>query len=69
MEFNRRLEEAGIEIKKAKAKEQVATTELMKLSDEQSEILGHHNSKQKIRHVSQLKEENINLKKVGEGGR
>lgn len=39
-------------------------SETKKISDLNAELFGHSNNKQKIKHLSQLKEENISLKEV-----
>ncbi|ORX89908.1 hypothetical protein K493DRAFT_318338 [Basidiobolus meristosporus CBS 931.73] len=44
-------------------KHSMAFDELAKLSGQNAKLLGHNNSKQKIKHITQLKEENIVLKK------
>lgn len=36
-----------------------------RLANQYAKLLGHQNQKQKIHHVAKIKEENINLKKVG----
>ena len=41
--------------------------ELERLAGQYSQLLGHQNKKQKIHHIMQLKEENLQLKKVGGG--
>lgn len=41
-----------------------AQEELNKLSDAYAKLLGHQNQKQKIKHVTKLKEENVELKRV-----
>ena len=38
--------------------------ELERLAGQYSQLLGHQNKKQKIHHIMQLKEENLQLKKV-----
>lgn len=58
------LDKALNDVKLAKAKEDFVTNELLKASQEQSGQIGHNNAKQKIRLFSQLKEENVKLKKV-----
>ena len=42
--------------------------ELERLAGQYSQLLGHQNKKQKIHHIMQLKEENLQLKKVGTPG-
>ncbi|KAK9718190.1 hypothetical protein K7432_005654 [Basidiobolus ranarum] len=44
-------------------KHSMAFDELAKISGQNAKLLGHNNSKQKIKHITQLKEENIVLKK------
>lgn len=39
-------------------------TEVKKIGDLNAELFGHSNARQKIKHVAQLKEENVNLKTV-----
>ena len=38
--------------------------ELNKLADAYARLLGHQNQKQKIKHITKLKDENISLKQV-----
>jgi hypothetical protein len=40
------------------------TSEIKKISELNAELFGHSNSRQKIKHVAQLKEENVHLKEV-----
>ncbi len=40
------------------------SSEIKKISDLNAELFGHSNNRQKIKHVAQLKEENVNLKEV-----
>ena len=40
------------------------SSEIKKIGDLNAELFGHSNSRQKIKHVAQLKEENVNLKEV-----
>ncbi len=40
------------------------SSEIRKIGDLNAELFGHSNSRQKIKHVAQLKEENVNLKEV-----
>jgi hypothetical protein len=40
------------------------SSEIKKISELNAELFGHSNSRQKIRHVAQLKEENVHLKEV-----
>lgn len=47
-----------------KMRGQLKEEEVKKLGDLNAELFGHANQKQKIKHVAQLKEENLNLKKV-----
>ena len=42
----------------------LAETEVQKIASLNAELFGHTNAKQKIKHVAQLKEDNVNLKKV-----
>jgi hypothetical protein len=58
------LDKANHEVKLAKAKEDFVTNELLKASEEQSGQVGHNNAKQKIKLFSQLKEDNVRMKKV-----
>jgi hypothetical protein len=58
------LDKAHHEVKLAKAKEDFVTNELLKASEEQSGQVGHNNAKQKIKLFSQLKEDNVRMKKV-----
>jgi hypothetical protein len=39
-------------------------SEIRKIGDLNAELFGHSNTKQKIKHVAQIKEENIALKEV-----
>lgn len=39
-------------------------SEVKKLGELNAELFGHSNNRQKIKHVAQLKEENVNLKKA-----
>jgi Hyaluronan mediated motility receptor C-terminal len=39
-------------------------SEVKKIGEMNAELFGHSNSRQKIKHVAQLKEENVKLKKV-----
>ncbi|KAJ3012534.1 hypothetical protein HKX48_006214 [Thoreauomyces humboldtii] len=41
---------------------QIKETEVRKLGELNAELFGHANTRQKIKHVAQLKEENVNLK-------
>lgn len=38
--------------------------EIKKIGDLNADLFGHSNSRQKIKHVAQLKEENMNLREV-----
>lgn len=38
--------------------------EINKLANAYASLLGHHNQKQKIKHVMKLKDENVSLKQV-----
>jgi hypothetical protein len=40
------------------------SSEIKKISELNAELFGHSNSRQKIKHVAQLKEENVHLKEV-----
>ena len=40
------------------------TSEIKKIGDLNAELFGHSNTRQKIKHVAQLKEENMNLREV-----
>ena len=42
--------------------------EMKELADKYASLLGHQNTRQKIRHVEKLKEDNIKLKQVGTCG-
>ena len=43
---------------------QLKESELKKLGELNAELFGHANTRQKIKHVAQLKEENVKLKTV-----
>lgn len=40
------------------------SSEIKKIGDLNAELFGHSNTKQKIKHVAQLKEENMTLREV-----
>ena len=46
------------------AKDKIASEELEKVADLNGEVYGHHNAKQKIKHVHQIKSENVTLRQV-----
>lgn len=48
-----------------KQRGQLKEDEVKKLADLNAELFGHVNTKQKIKHVAQLKAENVKLKQVG----
>jgi hypothetical protein len=39
-------------------------SEVKKIGELNAELFGHSNNRQKIKHVAQIKEENVNLKEV-----
>ena len=41
---------------------------MTRLADAYARLLGHQNQRQKIRHVVKLKDDNVALKQVREGG-
>ena len=43
---------------------QLSNSEMKKIGDMNADLFGHSNNRQKIKYVSQLKEENVALKKV-----
>lgn len=47
-----------------KTRGQLKESEVRKLGELNAELFGHANTKQKIKHVAQLKEENVKLKTV-----
>lgn len=57
------VDTAQNEVKLAKAKEDFVTNELLRVSKESGQV-GHNNANQKIKMFSQLKEENVKIKKV-----
>ena len=43
---------------------QLHSSEIKKIGDLNADLFGHSNTRQKIKHVAQLKEENVSLKAV-----
>ena len=64
----KRVKEAESRLEKQlqalQAKERVTMDELEKIAAISGDALGHHNPKQKIKHVNQIKSENVTLKQV-----
>ncbi len=67
-ENEKRVKEAESRLEKQmlslQAKERVATDEIEKIAAISGDALGHNNPKQKIKHVHQIKAENMTLRQV-----